>query len=121
MRLWKLPLQALADELGIVVTVCHLPPGTSKCNKIEHRLFSLITQNWRRRPLVSYQTIVQRIAATTTDTGLKVRCEIDPNTYPAGVKVTNAEMDAINIRRHEFHGDWNYTISPPPPLRSDSS
>ena len=120
-RLWKLPLQALADELGIVVTVCHLPPGTSKCNKIEHRLFSLITQNWRGRPLVSYQTIVQLIAATPTDTGLKVRCEIDPNTYPAGVKVTDAEMDAINIRRHEFHGDWNYTISPPPPLRSDSS
>jgi hypothetical protein len=120
-RLWKRELQALADELGIIVTVCHLPPGTSKWNKIEHRLFSFITQNWRGRPLVSYQTIVQLIAATTTDTGLKVQCEIDPKIYPAGVKVTDAEMDAINIRRHEFHGEWNYTIRPKLPLRSDSS
>jgi DDE family transposase len=119
-RLWKRELQALASELGIAITVCHLPPGTSKWNKIEHRLFSFITQNWRGRPLVSYQTIVQLIAATTTDTGLKVRCEIDPNTYPAGIKVTDAEMDAINIQRHEFHGDWNYTISPQTPIRSDS-
>ena len=121
LRLWKRELQTLANELGISITVCHLPPGTSKWNKIEHRLFSFITQNWRGRPLVSYQTIVQLIAATTTDTGLKVQCEIDPNTYPAGVKVTDAEMDAINIHRHEFHGDWNYTISPQPHIRSDSS
>jgi len=113
-RLWKRELQALANELAIRITVCHLPPGTSKWNKIEHRLFSFITQNWRGRPLVSYQTIVQLIAATTTDAGLKVRCEIDHNTYPAGVKVTDAEMDAINIQRHDFHGDWNYTISPQP-------
>jgi hypothetical protein len=120
-RLWKRELQALANELGILITVCHLPPGTSKWNKIEHRLFSFITQNWRGRPLVSYQTIVQLIAATTTDAGLKVQCEIDPNTYPAGVRVTDAEMDAINILRHAFHGDWNYTISPQPPIRSDSS
>lgn len=120
-RLWKRELQALANELGIAVTVCHLPPGTSKWNKIEHRLFSFITQNWRGRPLVSYQAIVQLIAATTTDAGLKVQCEIDPNPYPAGVKVTDAEIEAINIRRHEFHGDWNYTISPQPPLRSDCS
>jgi hypothetical protein len=120
-RLWKRELQALASELGILITVCHLPPGTSKWNKIEHRLFSFITQNWRGRPLVSYQTIVQLIAATTTDAGLKVQCEIDSNTYPAGVKVTDAEMDAINIQRHEFHGDWNYTISPLPTIRSDSS
>ncbi len=120
-RLWKRELQALANELAIRITVCHLPPGTSKWNKIEHRLFSFITQNWRGRPLVSYQTIVQLIAATTTDAGLKVQCEIDPNTYPAGVKVTDVEMDAINIQRHEFHGDWNYTISPQPPVRSDSS
>jgi hypothetical protein len=118
-RLWKRELQTLADELGIAVTVCHLPPGTSKWNKIEHRLFSFITQNWRGRPLVSYQAIVQLIAATTTDTGLKVRCEIDRNTYPAGVKVSDAEMDAINIERHQFHGDWNYTIRPQ--IRSDSS
>src|SRR5207342_298317 len=106
-RLWKRELQALASELAVPITVCHLPPGTSKWNKIEHRLFSFITQNWRGRPLVSYQTIVQLIAATTTDAGLKVQCEIDPNTYPAGVRVTDAEMDAINIQRHEFHGDWN--------------
>ena len=120
-RLWKRELQILADELGLAITVCHLPPGTSKWNKIEHRLFSFITQNWRGRPLVSYQTIVQLIAATTTDTGLTVQCEIDGNTYPAGVKVTGAEMDAVNIRCHDFHGDWNYTISPTPPIRSDSS
>jgi hypothetical protein len=120
-RLWRRELQALANELGIAITVCHLPPGTSKWNKIEHRLFSFITQNWRGRPLVSYQTIVQLIAATTTDAGLKVQCEIDPNTYPAGVRVSDAEMDAIIIQRHEFHGDWNYTISPQSPVRSDSS
>ena len=111
-RLWKRELQALANELGIAITVCHLPPGTSKWNRIEHRLFSFITQNWRGKPLVSLQTIVQLIAATTTDTGLKVRCAIDPKTYQAGVKVTDREMDAINILRHSFHGDWNYTISP---------
>jgi hypothetical protein len=120
-RLWKRELQALANELGIAITVCHLPPGTSKWNKIEHRLFSFITQNWRARPLVSYQTIVQLIAATTTDAGLKVQSEIDTNTYPAGVKVTDAEMDSINIHRHEFHGDWNYTINQQGPIRSDSS
>ena len=120
-RLWKRELQRLADELGLAITVCHLPPGTSKWNKIEHRLFSFITQNWRGRPLVSYQTIVQLIAATTTRTGLKVHCEIDPNTYPAGVKVADAEMDAINLHRHDFHGDWNYTIKLQPPIGSDSS
>lgn len=120
-RLWKRELQTLANELGIDITVCHLPPGTSKWNKIEHRLFSFITQNWRGRPLVSYQTIVQLIAATTTDTGLKVRREVDDNTYPAGVKVTDAEMNALNIHRHEFHGDWNYTIKPNVIICSDSS
>jgi hypothetical protein len=120
-RLWKRDLQALANELGIAITVCHLPPVTSKWNKIEHRLFSFITQNWRGRPLVSYQAIVQLIAATTTETGLKVQCEIDPNIYPAGVKVSDAEMDAINIQRHEFHGDWNYTINPLANARSASS
>ena len=120
-RLWKRELQNLANELGIAITVCHLPPGTSKWNRIEHRLFSFITQNWRGKPLVSHQTIVQLIAATTTDTGLKVRSEIDPNTYPAGVKVTDDEMDAINILRHKFHGDWNYTIRPQTSVRSDSS
>ncbi|MEF0863643.1 ISAzo13 family transposase [Rhizobium sp. BR 318] len=118
-RLWKRELQALADELGLAITVCHLPPGTSKWNKIEHRLFSFITKNWRGKPLVSYQTIVQLIAATTTKAGLTVKSEIDTNIYPAGIKVSDAEMDAININRHQFHGDWNYTISPiiPPPVR----
>ncbi len=111
-RLWKRELQTLANELGIEITVCHLPPGTSKWNKIEHRLFSFITQNWRGRPLVSYLTIVQLIAATTTDTGLKVRCEIDTNSYPKGVKVEDDEMAALNIHWHEFHPEWNYTIRP---------
>jgi transposase len=111
-RLWKRELQSLANELGIEITVCHLPPGTSKWNKIEHRLFSFITQNWRGRPLISYQAIVQLIAATTTETGLKVRCEIDANTYPKGVKVEDDEMAGLNIRRHDFHGEWNYTITP---------
>jgi hypothetical protein len=111
-RLWKRELQTLANELGIEITVCHLPPGTSKWNKIEHRLFSFITQNWRGRPLVSYLTIVQLIAATTTDTGLKVKCEIDTNNYPKGVKVEDHEMAALNIHWHEFHSEWNYTIRP---------
>jgi transposase len=120
-RLWKRELQNLANELGIAITVCHLPPGTSKWNKIEHRLFSFITQNWRGKPLVSHQAIVQLISATTTDAGLKVRCEIDHKTYPAGVKVSDDEMDDINISRHNFHGDWNYTIKPQGNIRSDSS
>jgi hypothetical protein len=114
-RLWKRELQNLADELGLTVTVCHLPPGTSKWNKIEHRLFSFITQNWRGKPLVSYQAIVQLIAGTTTRTGLNVKCGIDPNLYPAGIKVSDAEMAAINLMPHEFHGEWNYSISPRPP------
>jgi hypothetical protein len=113
-RLWKHELQALADELGLTITVCHLPPGTSKWNKVEHRLFSFITQNWRGKPLVSYQTIVQLIAATTTRTGLNVKSEIDTRTYPAGIKVTDSDMAAININPHEFHGEWNYTIQPTP-------
>jgi hypothetical protein len=114
LRLWKLELQKLAHELGLSITVSHLPPGTSKWNRIEHRLFSFITCNWRGTPLVSYQAIVQLIAATTTTTGLKVRCKLDQNTYPAGIKVSDAEIDAINIKRHDFHGDWNYTIKPKP-------
>jgi hypothetical protein len=112
LRLWKYELQNLADELGLTITVCHLPPGTSKWNKIEHRLFSFITQNWRGRPLVSYQTIVQLIAATTTKSGLAVKSELDTNTYPAGVKITDAQMSQLNLQRHDFHGDWNYTIHP---------
>ncbi len=113
-RLWKIELQALADELGLEITVCHLPPGTSKWNKIEHRLFSFITQNWRGRPLVSHQTIVQLIAGTTTEAGLTVRSELDTGTYPKGVKVTDDQMAALNIHRHDFHGEWNYTIAPRP-------
>ena len=111
-RLWKLELQRLADETGLAVEVHHLPPGTSKWNKIEHRLFSFITQNWRARPLVSYKVIVDLIAATTTTAGLKVHCELDANHYPKGVIVPEAEMNAINIHRAEFHGEWNYTIRP---------
>jgi hypothetical protein len=115
-RLWKTELQRLADELAIPITVCHLPPGTSKWNKIEHRLFSFITGNWRGKPLVSHQVIVQLIAATTTKAGLKVRCQLDRNTYPAGIKVSDAQMRAINLARHDFHGEWNYTVSPTPVL-----
>ena len=114
-RLWKRELQTLANKLRIQITVCHLPPGTSKWNRIEHRLFSFITQNWRGKPLVSLKTIVRLIAATTTETGLKVRCEVDPKTYPAGVKVTDRELDAIALEPHSFHGDWNYTIRPNTP------
>src|SRR5215472_1597945 len=111
-RLWKIELQKLADELELPVTVCHLPPGTSKWNKIEHRLFSFITINWRGKPLRSYRTIVQLIAATTTDAGLKVRAGLDENKYPKSVKVSDAELAAVNLSRHSFHGDWNYTIAP---------
>jgi hypothetical protein len=111
-RLWKVELQKLADELKLPITVCHLPPGTSKWNKIEHRLFSFITINWRGKPLRSYRAIVQLIAATSTDAGLKVRAALDENKYPKGVKVSDAEMEAVNLSRHPFHGDWNYTISP---------
>ena len=111
-RLWKIELQKLADELGVPITVCHLPPGTSKWNRIEHRLFSFITGNWRGKPLVSHQVIIQLIAATTTKAGLKVRCELDPNIYPTGIKVSDHDLDAVNMLRHDFHGEWNYTISP---------
>lgn len=112
LRLWKFELQRLADELGLAITVCHLPPGTSKWNKIEHRLFSFIAMNWRGKPLVDYQTIVQLIAATTTEKGLQVRCALDENEYLKGRKVSDAEMAALNLQRHEFHGDWNYTLKP---------
>lgn len=111
-RLWKVELQKLADELKLPITVCHLPPGTSKWNKIEHRLFSFITINWRGKPLRSYRTIVQLIAATTTENGLKVRAELDENKYPKGIKVSDLQMAAVNLTRHPFHGDWNYTVSP---------
>ena len=111
-RLWKIELQRLADELDILIEVHHFPPGTSKWNKIEHRLFSFITQNWRATPLISYRVIVDLIAATTTETGLKVLCELDSNRYPKGIVVSDAEMANLNIQRAEFHGEWNYTIAP---------
>jgi Rhodopirellula transposase DDE domain len=111
-RLWKREIQRLANETGLAITVAHLPPGTSKWNKIEHRLFAYISQNWRGKPLVSHQVILQLIAATTTDTGLTVTCDIDENSYPKGIVVTDAEMAEINIKLDPFHGEWNYTIRP---------
>src|SRR3954451_1976209 len=111
-RLWKLELQRFADASGLELHVCHLPPGTSKWNKIEHRLFSYITQNWRGKPLVSYEVIVQLIAATTTKSGLTVRCELDDATYETGRKVSDAELATVNLERDAFHGEWNYRIRP---------
>jgi hypothetical protein len=111
-RLWKRELQRFADQTGLAITVTHLPPGTSKWNKIEHRLFAYITQNWRAKPLVSHQVIVQLIGATTTETGLTVTCELDRSLYPKGIKVSDAEMATLNIEPNQFHGEWNYTIKP---------
>lgn len=111
-RLWKLCLQELADELRLPLRVCHFPPGTSKWNKIEHRLFSFITQNWRGRPLVSHQTIVNLIASTTTRAGLTVKAALDANRYETAVKVSDEELARVRLTPHEFHGDWNYTIMP---------
>src|SRR6266436_6431753 len=111
-RLWKWELQQLADETGLAITVCHLPPGKSLWNKIEHRLFAWISQNWRGKPLVSYAVILQLLAATTTETGLTVQCQLDTNSYPAGRKVADEEMATLSIQPDAFHGEWNYTISP---------
>ncbi len=111
-RLWKLELQRLADELSIPIRISHFPPGTSKWNKIEHRLFSFISLNWRGKPLVSHEVIVNLIAATTTRRGLTVRAELDPTLYPKGVKVSDEEFAAICLTRDEFHGEWNYVITP---------
>ena len=112
LRLWKVELQKLADETGLRIVVCHFPPGTSKWNKIEHRLFSYISQNWRGKPLRSFQTIVNLIAATSTSTGLKVHAELNTASYQAGIKVSDHELAHLNIRRDQFHGDWNYEIRP---------
>lgn len=112
LRLWKSELQKLADETGLEMAVCHFPPGTSKWNKIEHRLFSAITMNWRGKPLVSHEAIVRLIAATTTRTGLRVRSALDTGSYPKGTKVGDAEMAALYLERDAFHGDWNYTLIP---------
>ncbi len=114
-RLWKVELQHLADQTGLTISVSHLPPGTSKWNRIEHRLFSFISQNWRARPLVSYKVIVQLIGETTTKTGLTVHCELDENQYTTGIKITDEEIDSLNITKNEFHGEWNYSISPQAP------
>ena len=112
-RLWKTELQRLADQIGLQITVCHFPPGTSKWNKIEHRLFSFISHNWRGRPLASYQVIINSIAATKTRTGLDVYARLDDNEYPK-IEVTDAQLAAVNITRHQFHPEWNYTIGPSP-------
>jgi transposase len=112
LRLWKRELQKLADETSLEIAVCHFPPGTSKWNKIEHRLFSAITQNWRGKPLVSHETVVNLIAATTTTTGLKVRSGLDTGDYPKGVTVSKAEMETLHLRKEAFHGEWNYSLLP---------
>jgi hypothetical protein len=111
-RLWKVALQALANRVGLRITVCHFPPGTSKWNKIEHRMFCHITENWRGKPLVSRAVIVNSIGSTKTKAGLRIKAELDTNAYPKGIEVTDEELAAVEIKRHAFHGDWNYTISP---------
>lgn len=111
-RLWKAELATLAAETGLSITVCHYPPGTSKWNKVEHRLFSFITKNWRGRPLTSYRIIVELAAATTTQTGLRVQAEWDQGYYPTGVKITDEQLAALPLTSHEFHGDWNYDLAP---------
>jgi hypothetical protein len=112
LRLWKVELQKLANEMGCPIYVCHYPPGTSKWNKIEHRLFSFITKNWRGKPLYSHQVIVNLISATTTRTGLKVVCRLDENDYQKGRRITDKELAEVNLHPDEFHGEWNYTIHP---------
>jgi len=111
-RLWKWELQKFANRTGLSVTVCHLPPGTSKWNKIEHRLFSHIAMNWRGKPLVSLAAIVSLIASTRSQTGLRVRSEIDSGTYPSGVVISDEQMAQLNLHPHRFHGSWNYTLRP---------
>jgi hypothetical protein len=111
-RLWKVCLQRLADATGLRISVCHLPPGTSKWNKIEHRMFCHITRNWRGRPLVSRAVVVNLIGNTTTDTGLAIQAALDENAYPTGTKVTDEELAGVRLQRHTFHGEWNYSIIP---------
>jgi Rhodopirellula transposase DDE domain len=114
LRLWKVELQKLADETGLAIAVSHLPAGTSKWNQIEHRLFSYISQNWRGKPLISHQVIVNLIAATTTTPGLKVRCQLDTQSYPTGTVVSDDELAQVNLQPDDFHGEWNYVIAPRP-------
>ena len=111
-RLWRVELQRLADQTGLQIQVCHFPPGTSKWNKIEHRMFSFVSLNWRGKPLESLEVIINLIATTTTTTGLKVYARLDDRDYPKGVEVTDQQLAAVNITRHSFHGDWNYSITP---------
>jgi hypothetical protein len=110
-KLWKLELSKLADETGLDITVCHYPPGTSKWNKIEHRMFSFISMNWRGRPLVTYRTIIELISATKTKSGLQIKAERDWNHYETGVQVSDEEIAALALTRHKFHGDWNYSLT----------
>jgi Rhodopirellula transposase DDE domain len=117
-RLWKVEVQRFADATGLTVTVCHLPPGTSKWNKIEHRLFAHISLNWRGRPLVSHEVVVQLIGSTTTRAGLRVQAERDTGAYPTKVKISDADLATVHLTPHAFHGDWNYTITPTPPSAS---
>jgi len=111
-RLWKVAWQDLATALGLRIRVCHFPPGTSKWNKIEHRMFSHITQNWRGRPLVSHEVIINLIANTATQQGLIIQAELDTGVYPTGIKVSDEELALVNLSREDFHGDWNYSIAP---------
>jgi hypothetical protein len=111
-RLWKVAVQGFADETGLRISVCHFPPGTSKWNKIEHRMFAYITQNWRGRPLVSHEVIVNLIANTTTQKGLEIRARCDKRKYPTGIKVTDNELAQVQIKKEDFDGEWNYQIVP---------
>jgi len=114
LRAWKVHLQALADRLGIPVTVCHYPPGTSKWNKVEHRLFAFISMHWRGRPLLSFEAVINLIGGTTTKSGLTVKALLDTTEYEPGQKIADDEMRALKLRPHAFHGDWNYTLEPRP-------
>jgi hypothetical protein len=111
-RLWKRELQKLANELGLTIHICHFPPGTSKWNKIEHQMFSFVTKNWRARPLDSIATIVNLIANTTTDAGLRIEADFDENVYEKGIEVKDEEIDSLHIKRDKFHGEWNYRLKP---------
>ncbi len=111
-RLWKVSLQRLSNEIGLHISVCHFPPGTSKWNKIEHRMFSHISMNWRSKPLTSHEVVVNLISNTTTTQGLQIQAELDTGKYPKGIKVTDAELEKVNLAKDNFHGEWNYTIRP---------
>ena len=111
-RLWKWELQRFADRTGLSVTVCHFPPGTSKWNKIEHRMFSFISQNWLGKPLISHEVIINLIATTTSQTGLTVKSDLDPNIYPPGIKASDQQMAELRLKRDTYHGDWNYSLLP---------